>query len=419
MFIPRSRSMSSIQPAPPFTYEEHTVGSGGTVNRGSYPSGSTGESKTISDCPHPGFRKAISSGGVVMGDLILTRGWRKVTIGSVLYSASNGYYVTYSGDMMAFLEPNILITVSSVFDDIPKMSSVALMNAMGKIRKNSVMSGEVLSDLGKTVGMLRHPLESSVSLTRRMLKSAKRGYGKTARSVTRANADAWLEYRYGWKPLLLDINQAAKNAMSFRDRLYPRRLVVRASEKGSRNQTISFSDAVVATPVPTGWKASGSVTYNENVEAHAGIMYEVSNRTTSEQISADYRLGVDSLAQTAWEVIPFSFVVDWFANVGGWLEAIVPNPGVSILGRWVTTKAEQRRAYTPFILKTRSDGSSIYEAGTLGSSEHYAVTVTRDTNPQLPPTPPLNLDFSSVTHAVDGASLLAQKVISGLGSLRH
>jgi hypothetical protein len=47
--------------------------------------------------------------------------------------------------------------------------------------------------------------------------------------------------------------------------------------------------------------------------------------------------GVFNAATLIWEIIPFSFVVDWFANIGGLINALNPNPSYKTLGSWLVS----------------------------------------------------------------------------------
>jgi hypothetical protein len=118
-------------------------------------------------------------------------------------------------------------------------------------------------------------------------------------------ANYWLELRYGWRPLAADIqqlNEAIQNLNSKRRRW---------SQNSGRS--ISYID-----------------TNTFDIGTSSGVNY---TRTT---ISKHYEISVRgsvvadiepptfrfNLITTAWELIPLSFVVDWFWNVGQSLEAL-------------------------------------------------------------------------------------------------
>lgn len=49
------------------------------------------------------------------------------------------------------------------------------------------------------------------------------------------------------------------------------------------------------------------------------------------------RLGLVNPAAVAWELVPFSFVVDWFTNFGGYLDGFTDLVGLSYTDAYTTT----------------------------------------------------------------------------------
>lgn len=119
-------------------------------------------------------------------------------------------------------------------------------------------------------------------------------------------AKSWLEYQYGWKPLVQSVYG------SF-DAILHRRLnqYTRVTGKG-RSFEIS-------------WKKFSDVQYpgaTEVIAKHrrrrAMYVCEYALKNSVQQ----QLLGYTSLnpATIIWELVPYSFVVDWFVNVGGYLQ---------------------------------------------------------------------------------------------------
>lgn len=111
-------------------------------------------------------------------------------------------------------------------------------------------------------------------------------------------SNGWLELQYGWKPLLSDIyslsDQIAKS-----DKPRSTRIVARQSIPVVWNGSPSF------------YVPSGGGSYSKQIIAYI-----------SEDIpSWPQALGLMDPELVAWEVLPFSFVADWFIPVGNWLQA--------------------------------------------------------------------------------------------------
>jgi hypothetical protein len=66
-------------------------------------------------------------------------------------------------------------------------------------------------------------------------------------------------------------------------------------------------------------------------EARAGVLTDV-------ELSHVSIWGTDAIASSLWELTPFSFILDWFFNVGQKIAAFSPNAGVRKLASWVTVR---------------------------------------------------------------------------------
>lgn len=126
---------------------------------------------------------------------------------------------------------------------------------------------------------------------------------KYKRSVDKSLwADAWMQYRYGIMPIIYSIHDVIetmkRSKLAYRTERVSRPLEWSAtSQVGTGSQ---FYETLVSTVRVTGTgkvKASGSE-----------ILRLIDN------------LSINPF-KTAWELIPFSFVVDWFVNVGSFIEA--------------------------------------------------------------------------------------------------
>lgn len=116
-----------------------------------------------------------------------------------------------------------------------------------------------------------------------------------------ALADNWLELQYGWKPLLSDIKSAAEMLASQIEVPRVKRYVATVSEKHDLTQPafgVVFPDAKSST--------------SRRITA-----YIASDPATLPVLS-----GILDPELVAWELVPFSFVVDWVIPVGDYLTAL-------------------------------------------------------------------------------------------------
>lgn len=124
--------------------------------------------------------------------------------------------------------------------------------------------------------------------------------------LNKKNAKTWLEYRYGWRTLMYDVKD------------------LRKAINNLGKQRARFKDRV-------GYGTAGTNSYQASVDAITGACSgEYVQVETSWNIS--YRGAVVADIEpptfqinpliTGWELVPFSFVIDWFITVGKTLEAL-------------------------------------------------------------------------------------------------
>lgn len=417
MYLPRSRARSAQHPTNRVTYEHQADGQSGWSTPTSYSTqGYDGVMDTISDCPHKGFARSRNRGEIVMGDLTLTKWQRDHADGEFTFGPWGnplpglgwGVRRVY-GDFAAWVEGRVT-DHASIASDVAQSKQIALSKAYAKMNESAVMTGELLSDLGRTVSMLRRPFKSSISLCNKMLNLRKVRLGKTTASAARASTNAWLEYRMGFKPLISDMDNVLEEcATKYALGLGGRRLVARASVPFSRLLT---NTQRLAGGLPQLDAVDVVGTYRHSGSASAGVIYEVKTRTTTEQFLASGGLRLRDVPATIWEIIPFSFVVDWFSNVGHVLQAALPDPDVTVLGSWITTKDD---AQTDLILygEVSLGPSGPYAKQTwknldCGSSSVKTVSVTREVNPILDLTPTWRATSLSLSQLTDAAALMTQ-----------
>jgi len=137
----------------------------------------------------------------------------------------------------------------------------------------------------------------------------------------------WLETRYGWAPLVYDV-QGHLKALDSLNNSKSRRLVARGRASDRVDVDISWQ------PLHSGG-VTEPITFRRqirfDVQARAYVLYEADC-----SFQAARAFGVTSVPLSVWELVPFSFVVDWFVNVGDWLSAISPKLGISTLAEGAT-----------------------------------------------------------------------------------
>lgn len=139
-------------------------------------------------------------------------------------------------------------------------------------------------------------------------------------------ANIWLEYSYGWRPLVGDIYGSAELLAQVHDPATPRPTRV----------TGTFSKSASWVNVHTDSGLTGRASMNHTVKAKTILYCEVES-TALDLLKST---GLSNPALLAWELLPYSFVVDWVYPVGSYLENMNASSGLrfirgstSVLGR--------------------------------------------------------------------------------------
>lgn len=111
---------------------------------------------------------------------------------------------------------------------------------------------------------------------------------------------AWLEYQYGWRPLVNDVYEASK-ALAF-ENVQPQRKSYRAKKHYVHRYDNPNASAY-------GWDQVKAITKKQIIA-----------RFTEDPLTTAERLGLTNPSLILWELVPYSFVVDWFAPIGSYLE---------------------------------------------------------------------------------------------------
>jgi len=377
-----------------------------------------GSWRQMTDTVSNGWNKLAKGRSCIVNSMSLSVLERDLTDGSLVYSdpSGAGYTCAWSGDLAALVEPFCPQEIP-LWPYRQQMSDLALTKAYARVDAAPILSGEILSDIGKTVGMLRRPFSNATKLLTKMVKRRK-VLLKTL-EVPRANSQTWLEYRYGWKPILSDADTAFTLAHQCLRTMSRRFLVARGQENAQFSTTRSFSDHPSAAPI-SAFTCTGSYTVSHEVRACAGVIYSVQNRTPVQAVEAILGTRAQDVPRTAWEMIPFSFVADWFGNVGNWLQAITPNPDVTLQGSWVTMVDKSSVNLHGGTISYGPWGTPpTMHVGSYGSSVRKWTLVERTKDPACPATPTATLRPLSWVQQVDAMALLLKPIISVIKSFRH
>jgi hypothetical protein len=378
--------------------------------------------EVISDVTNPRFQSRSSNGEIINSPMsksfVLAQNPQGVwTLNYQTTGPVHVHAVAISGtDMFNWAQPpysdvDWRYSASASPPDLPSSKSdaalldIATIAAKANVIKPDALALVTAAELGKTVSMVTSnttSLKNALALLAqgRPKKAVLMALGVTKqrgssnwRRGSKTAASRWLEIRYGWLPLIYDV-QGVINA-------YNAVAKPRFTARGYANDLADHTATGVATLAP---QLKFNFTFRREVEKRyrAYILYEVDQRTFLTQ-----KLGLLQLPLTAWELVPWSFVIDWFVNIGDWCESISPQVGVNILATGYTVAKTYTAQHT--VNSATLLAPYVSAVGLAGNSDFYLAR-TKSRVPKLPPfpMPRVNVKFNP-KRAVDSIALLVQQ----------
>lgn len=223
---------------------------------------------------------------------------------------------------------------------------------------------------------------------------------------TLSPTELWLEYWMGWAPLAGDIGLAINK--------------LTGNPTESKHFSVGVSDRNVKSKIYG--RGSGSLSSNQVVWSYWREHFSVTRRftaygdviVTNHNYQLANQLGFTNPALTMWQILPFSFMVDWFANVGKVLGTLTDFHGLSFSNTGAGILAEGNGTFEYSLVKS-SPGRSpttgqFYPVDSVsGSYSGYVEEMRRV--PGALPGPKLQvvmLDKLSLTRAATSVSLLVE-----------
>lgn len=274
----------------------------------------------------------------------------------------------------------------------------AKIGCLNDFKTKSVDLSLVFAERKKTVNFVVDCLQGVIDVAR----DVRKGRVPMAIKRWRNYPDKWLAYRYGWLPMVMDAYGAVKALERAEDGTYSRAVVTGKCYE----EVASDSTAPVNVTVRFGTSSSYLSYWVPGVKktqlTHS-CFYRIDATINNATYLRLQDVGVTDPASTAWELIPYSFVVDWFINVGDWLGA------VNALEGWNPLACSRTLVTRETVEVTTQTGGTYpvtqwFEGDKLGST---AFAFVRESDDFTVPTPVFSRNPLNLTRLADGISLLA------------
>lgn len=235
--------------------------------------------------------------------------WATTTGGGYWYNGIVSF--TYAANSNAYL------TGSSI--DVDRLKDIAVTSAWSKMDRSEIAALATAAEGRETIGSLISIMKRVVNVTRAIRKLNVRALKKEIKPKELANR--YLEARYALRPMYYD----AKGVMAA---WYQAAVPTRQTYRGYATDSVTSiaNDQVLYQSQYS--KIVGTKTVSRTVEVRSGVLAKV------EDVSRAMAWGLDQPFEAIWELIPYSFIVDWFFNVGKTIASWTPNVGLKELASW-------------------------------------------------------------------------------------
>jgi hypothetical protein len=214
-------------------------------------------------------------------------------------------------------------------------------------------------------------------------------------SIGKSVASNWLELQYGWKPLINDVRESMEALKRLNSSSSP--LVRRVTASATVESTVT---SPIMHRVITSSRA-GTHTVVTQTRAKYVLRYKIDDKLKAFLAQT----GFTNPINLGWEIVPFSFVVDWFLPIGPYLETLSSWDGLVFLEG--SFSRFTRGSATSAVDFTGSANGINYED--RGRFRRQTILLNRERLTSFPtaqlPTSVKN-GLASVTHATNALALL-------------
>lgn len=223
-----------------------------------------------------------------------------------------------------YLHPKDLISSGDV--------ARAVINMVRNVGNQKFAAGEMFAEMSSSIELVS---KSASTLSNAILKAARKDWKGVAKALgvkpkrisTGASASSgWLEYSFGWSPIVADM---ANSVLFLNDMFAGEEPLTIMSRTELKSVEVHKRNADWSQPIGTGgivtWPCEAVDTLSHDFKAS---VYYTMSKEFLRDLSGYGIIGVS----TPWAVVPLSFLVDWVVPIGDWLEAMDATIGLTYLG---------------------------------------------------------------------------------------
>lgn len=281
------------------------------------------------------------------------------------------------------------------------MLSLAVTKAWGNVSSSEAAALVEIGEGKKTIDGLTSMFRRLVRIIRQVKKLQ---FQKLKKELSPNELmDRWLEIRYGIRPLVYstqDIVNGLLHVMKYKGS--------RQTFRGYELYEAQDSDVVTNT-VTNRYQWDQTRTAMVRAEVRAGVLTELYRQVAPEV------WGLLDAPQALWDLTTFSFVVDWFFNVGDIISAFTPSANWKALSSWTMSTVTSVQTIVVGDAHSHSVGCSCTLNG--GMLRDTTIAKVRTPNPtrSIVPVFNVNLDASKLIDIVALSRIFYRTIPRGRG----
>lgn len=217
--------------------------------------------------------------------------------------------------------------------------NAAISAALNNLSSQKANIGETLATWNQLRGMFGSKSKKLAKLLHQFRNDKRirnfKNFPPNSLSIPRNASAVYLEYVYGWKPLINDIAGTIQALREFSAGIKP--VVVHGRGKSTTSTSKNLAYGSLGWRSSSYWIKSGLLqeTSTTRVDIHARVKPELALFRMLNQ------LGLFNPISTAWDAIPYSFIVDWFLPIGKVLSAMTAPIGLDFISGTISTKIDR------------------------------------------------------------------------------
>lgn len=306
----------------------------------------------------------------------------------------NGGYLTIEPNPQNYMGSTVSSDITSALTDLDLKCRSKFYS---DVKNQEVNFAQALAERAQTSGMI-------LDLTKRLVtavRSARRGnLSKAAKTLFPGNskelANDWLVLQYGINPLISDIKGAINvlqdgsgeivfDVISRRTKKFPRDEVYRAVGNG------------------------GSMVTTVTRHGKCTVVYKARLRIKNPFGQWASETGLSDVALLGWELLPYSFVIDWLLPIGDYLQNKSAFTNLEIVHLHTTQFAEEYVEFKREFLAKRDNNGYMWSPHAPVGFINKRVQCSRRVLTDLPKLPyPSFKDPTSLVHIANAIALLRQ-----------